>query len=62
MDYDLEMTLWDALDMDELTNEMTYGSISGGGAAKGTGHTVNACMQCASNSATTHGCQTCCHG
>jgi hypothetical protein len=57
----LEDMLWNALDMDELSSEMIYGSLTGGnGVAKGTGHTVNACNVCSSNSNSTHGCGTCC--
>ena len=55
----VEETLWRALDMDRLDDEMIEGSFTGAGSElMGTGHTHNACYMC-SNSATTAGCGTC---
>ena len=55
---DLESALWEALDLDEFSDEMIYGSLAD--VQMGTGYTVNACNACSSNSNTTSGCRTCC--
>jgi hypothetical protein len=52
----VESALWEALELDDLSDEMMHGKS--GSIQMGTGHTVNACNQC-SNSNTTHGCGTC---
>jgi hypothetical protein len=57
---DLESVLWKALDMDDFSDEMVFGSLTSGQPRMGTGYTVNACNACSSNSNTTHGCGTCC--
>lgn len=55
---DLESILWEALELDGLSDEMIDGSL--GDVQMGTGYTVNACNACSSNSNTTSGCRTCC--
>lgn len=55
---DLESFLWEALELDDFSDEMMHGSMAD--VQRGTGYTVNACNQCSSNSATTSGCKTCC--
>jgi hypothetical protein len=55
---DLERVLWEALELDDFSDEMIYGSL--GDIQMGTGYTVNACNACSSNSNTTSGCRTCC--
>lgn len=58
---DLESAMWKALDMDEFSNEMVYGSFPNGQlSGMGTGSTINACSQCSTNSNSTSGCGTCC--
>ncbi len=57
----LEAELWSALGMDDLEKQMAGETFTAGSRLMmGTGHTVNACFMCASSSATTAGCQTCC--
>lgn len=55
---DLESVLWEALELDEFSDEMIDGSL--GDVQMGTGSTINACNACVSNSNTTSGCRTCC--
>ena len=57
--HDVEETLWHALGMDELGEEMSTPTALGESSVlMGTGHTHNACYAC-SNSNTTAGCNTC---
>jgi hypothetical protein len=55
---DLESVLWDALELDNFSDEMMVGTLAD--VQMGTGYTVNACNMCSSNSNTTSGCRTCC--
>ncbi len=55
----LEREIWQALNLDDLEDEMMTGGLGQRDAANmGTGATHNACYHC-SNSATTAGCGTC---